>query len=130
VNLPISIHLGPYEPFATVVVCLSERARRAFVKAKSLDDDGSAHWLRGKHARTSHWDADIAVCLDPTEIAKYGLASAVNTIAHEATHVMQVLYNITGDHRPSEEAQAYLIGWIAEKIAAAVLPIAFPKLRV
>jgi uncharacterized protein YjaZ len=39
---------------------------------------------------------------------------SVKTIAHEATHAARFIWDHLGEVFPSEEADAYLVGWVAK----------------
>ncbi len=40
----------------------------------------------------------------------------IRTIAHEATHASDMIWNHIGERASGEEANAYLVGWIAQCI--------------
>ena len=44
----------------------------------------------------------------------------VDVIAHEATHVANLIWDCIGENEPSEEANAYLVGYAAKCINNAI----------
>ena len=41
-------------------------------------------------------------------------SASVSNIAHEATHAARYIWNWIGEYDPALEADAYLVGWIAD----------------
>ena len=64
------------------------------------------------------------------ETGKYGILvvlnrnkTSINMMAHEATHAARIIWQWLNEDTTGAEADAYLVGWIAECISEAARPI-------
>ena len=79
------------------------------------------HWLADSCACVWANGATSVVCLDPTDPQE--LHTYAGTVAHEATHVFQNMCEYISDDKPSDEFEAYLIGYITGWLLEHTLPL-------
>jgi hypothetical protein len=107
--------VGPY-----LILCLSEQDYRKAVK--TLKVPGAGQWLKTPQAdATAHTfenvnDGDLAavVCLKLDD-TRTGIEVA-GLLTHEAVHVWQQFREWIGEDKPGDEAEAYAIQRISQRL--------------
>lgn len=101
---------------ATVWAATSAKQLRSVSKAMGLPGDLEADHAGRTFSVTGPDGLHLVIYVD---LAGHGThLSLVNTLAHEASHAADGLFEYVEEDRPGAEARAYLTGWFTEFLLA------------